>query len=76
MDEVRLDLARPHQVDAGQQYPVDVEQRFDSGRGFLFEQLPLRGGKAEVMVSVVLRQAIGRNRFQFFMFWRRVDDER
>jgi hypothetical protein len=63
-EQVRLDLAGAHQVDACQEHAVDVEQRLDPARALLLEQLPLRLGEAAVVVAVVARDAAARDRLQ------------
>jgi len=57
-DQVGLDHAGLHQVNAGQQHAVHIQQRLDPRRAFLGEELPLGFREAEVMVSVVLRDAV------------------
>src|SRR5207244_12581895 len=66
-DQVRLYLARPHQVDAGEQYAEDVEQRLDAARALLLKQLPLGLRKAEVVVAVVPRNAAPGDRFELLV---------
>ena len=63
-DQVRLDLAGAHQVDAGEQHAIDVEQRLHPARRFLQEQLPLRLGEPEVVMRVMLGDA-ARERMAF-----------
>ena len=58
-----LHLAAAHQVDAGQQDALNVEQRLDAARPFLVEQPPLRLGKAQVMMAMIARDAAGRQTF-------------
>src|SRR4051794_38807029 len=64
-DEIRLDLSRVHEIDAGQQNSIDVQKRLHMRRIFLLEKLPLCGSKAQIVVSMVLRNAIRRQGLQF-----------
>lgn len=57
VDEVGFDLTGAHEVDAGQQYAIDVEQGFDAAGGFFVEELPLGFGKAEIVMGVVAGDA-------------------
>ena len=57
-DEVRLNHAGPHQVDAREQHAIDIEQRLHPPRWWLLarafeEELPLRLGEPEVVVGMV-----------------------
>jgi hypothetical protein len=56
-EEVGFDDAGAHEVDAGEEDAVDVEEGFDAAGGFLFEELPLGLGEAEVVVGVVAGDA-------------------
>jgi len=57
-------------MQAGQQYAVDVQQRFYPGRGLFLEKLPLARGKAEIVVGVVARDAASSKPLEFLMFRR------
>src|SRR5437867_12680060 len=52
-DEVGLHFARAHQVNAGEQDAIDVEQRLHSAWTLLVEQLPLGLREAEVVMRVM-----------------------
>ena len=56
-DEVRLDLAGPHEVDPREEHAVDVEERLHAPGPLLLEKPPLRLREAEVMVRVVASDA-------------------
>jgi hypothetical protein len=58
VDEVGLDLASAHEVDASEEDAVDVEEGFDVGRGFFLEELPLGGGEAQIVVGVMASDAL------------------
>ena len=75
-DEVGFDLSCPHEMNAGQQHSIHVQQRFDMWRVGLLKQLPLRLGKSEVMMGMMLGDAVGGDRLQFLMLRRCQDDQR
>ena len=52
-DEVRIHDAGAHEVNAGEEDAVNVEQGFDAAGSLFVEELPLRLGKAEVVMRVV-----------------------
>jgi hypothetical protein len=74
--QIRLDCAGLHQVNASQQHPVHIKERFDPRRVLFLEELPLGFREAEVMVRVVLGHAMGRDHLQFGVFWRRLHHQR
>jgi hypothetical protein len=57
LPQVRLDLARAQEVDAGEQHAVRVQQRLHARRLLLREQAPLRLEEAAVVVAVMARHA-------------------
>src|SRR3569833_116180 len=72
LDQVRLDLAAAHQVNASQQNAVDIKQRLGPRRMFLLEQLPLRFCKTQVVVSMIARDTARREALKLFMLRRRL----
>src|SRR5262245_47268954 len=70
VDEVGLDLAGAHEVDAGEEDAVDVEKRLYVGRGFFLEELPLRGGEAQIVVGVVAGDAARSDGSELFVLGR------
>ena len=75
-NQIRLDHARSHQVYAGQQHAIDVQERFDARRVLLLEKFPLRFRETEVMMSVMPGDALRRRFPSIRVFRRRVDDQR
>ena len=69
--QICFDLACSHQVNAGQQYAIDVQQRLDPSRLLLLEQTPLRLKEALIVMSVMPRQAVPRDGLQFVVLGRR-----
>ena len=53
-EKVGLDLSGTHQVDAGEEHTIDVQQRLYPRRVVLLKQVPLGGCETEVMVAVVV----------------------
>ena len=57
--QVGLDYARPHQVNAGQEHAIHVQQRLDPGWLLALKQLPLPRGEALIVTRVTAGHAIG-----------------
>ena len=51
-------------MNAGQKDAIDVKQGLDPRRGLLLEQAPLRGGKSEVMMTLMAGNATRRDRLE------------
>ena len=59
--EVCLYIASPHQMNSRQKPPINVEWRLNMWRIGFLKQLPLRLGKTENVVGMVLGDAAGSN---------------
>ena len=73
--QVGLDLAGAHQVDAGQEDSVHVEEWLHSARLFLAEELPLGRRESEVVVRMVAGDDTANELLQFFMFGATANDK-
>src|SRR5262245_65672512 len=65
--QVRFDFAAAHQVNASEEYTINVEQRFDASRPLFVEELPLSFGESEVVMTVMASDAGFRNGLQLIM---------
>src|SRR5262245_10694293 len=75
-DQVRFDFADAHQMNAREQDAIDVKQRFDAARAFLVKEIPLRLGETEIMMAMMSGNTGLRNRLQFFVLRRCMQNER
>src|SRR5262245_14228751 len=63
-------------MNAREQDAIDVKQRFDAARAFLVKEIPLRLGETEIVMAMMSSYTSPRNRLQFFVLRRRVQNER
>src|SRR5262245_4357025 len=76
LDQIRFDGAAAHQMNAREQYPIDVKQRFDAARALFVKESPLRLGETEIVMTVMASNTGLRNRLQLIVLRRRMQNER
>src|SRR5499426_3544959 len=67
LDQIRFDGAAAHQMNAREQYPIDVKQRFNAARALLVKESPLLLGETEIVMTVMASSAGLRNRLQLLV---------
>ncbi len=75
-DEVGLDQAGAHEVDASEEDTVDVEEGFNAAWAFLVEEIPLGLGESKVVVGMMFGDAAVRDVPQLSVLRGGLDDER